>query len=68
MSDEIKTTATWPPDYWEKARFYYFHDNDDAWGVSDRGVPLHHGMDKNDAAAAACLLNGDRNLAKSLLS
>ena len=59
--------SEWPEDYWDKARFYYFRDNDGAWGVSDRGTTIQTGMDKNDAAAAACLLNGNRDLAKSLL-
>ena len=46
--------SEWPEDYWDKARFYYFRDNDGAWGVSDRGTTIQTGMDKNDAAAAAC--------------
>lgn len=62
-----ETTVRWPKNYWEKARFYYFHDNDGAWGVATEGMPIHCGMDKTDAAAAACLLNGDRELARSLL-
>lgn len=58
-----------PADYWSKARFWYCRAPDrHPWGVdsSDFDVTLP-GLDKNDAAAIACILNGDHDLALSLL-
>jgi hypothetical protein len=50
---------------------YYFRDHavSGAWGVRDARTDetLAVGLDKNVAAAVACLLNGEIDIARSLL-
>jgi len=60
-----------PPDYWSKARYFYWRDPEGKWGVRDSTYDnriIEMGLDKNDAAAVACILNGDRELARTLLT
>lgn len=56
--------------YWRDARFYYFRDHtvSEAWAVRDTKTDkiVAREMDKNDAAAFACFLNGDIEHAKEL--
>lgn len=63
--------ADWT-NYWARARFYYFrdHENSGAWGVHDGRTEQVRavGMDKNDAAAFACFLNGDIEHAREILA
>jgi hypothetical protein len=51
--------------------YHYFRDHEDsgAWGLQDGRTAeiLAVGLDKNIAAAAACLLNGEIADARSLL-
>lgn len=60
-----------PPGYWRSAKYHYFHDHDvnGGWTVEDRisRFPLAGGLDRNVAAAIACLLNGDIDLAMLFL-
>jgi hypothetical protein len=59
-------------EYWSTARHFYFRDHaSPGWGVGDgkggTGPVLITGLDKNIAAAIACLLNGDVGRAKAHL-
>lgn len=64
---EMERRSRVPPGYWGQVRFFYFRDPP-AWGVREAGGALiARGLDKSVAAAVACLLNGDLDLAAVFL-
>ena len=58
-----------PDGYWDHVPHHYYRDHDTmSWGVRNNGWPVVTGLDKSIAAAVACLLNGDVELARMFLS
>jgi len=58
-----------PENYWERARYIYFRDNDHGgWGVLDGwDVFIKGPLKQYEAAAIALILNGDSHLARDML-